>query len=287
MRYEIDGGTCSRISSSEPHRDLARLLLGPRLSSCWARRSGPAAAGAGGSRSGPRSPRSRRRRASPREPRARGGRRRCARAAPRRASGCLRGRRRCRRRPRSASIARDSARTSPAPRSIGIWPMPLRTGARPRTSHSGRFRQRLDLAPPDRRHADRHRVPVAVVVADDAAAGRSAGRSSSALDLEASPRRDDRPADGHRDSVHAARLLQGAGVLLTSMALVLAFATTARLHNRLEVIGGSVLPVKDGICPVLAGAEVSAVDHKALFAALHGEDELAHRCVGDRFQRSF
>ena len=37
---------------------------------------------------------------------------------------------------RSVSIAFASAPASPAPRSIGIWPIPLRIGPSPRTSQS-------------------------------------------------------------------------------------------------------------------------------------------------------
>ncbi len=40
---------------------------------------------------------------------------------------------------RSASIARASACLSPLPRSIGIWPMPLRIGASPRTFQRSDF----------------------------------------------------------------------------------------------------------------------------------------------------
>src|SRR5262249_46367841 len=76
-----------------------------------------------------------------------------------------------------------------------------------------RFRQRPDLPSPDRRDADRDRVPMAVVIADDERRPRR-GQRIQALDLEPTPPGDSRPGDGHRRPVHVAGLLQGSGVLL-------------------------------------------------------------------------
>ncbi len=105
---------------------------------------------------------------------------------------------------RSSSIARARAPASPASRSIGIWPMPLRTGARPRTF------QRSDLA---RALIWRRRIAeIPTMIGSQwlswlptTSTGPLSGSSLHALDPQPPPERH-RPADRHRRPVHRARL---------------------------------------------------------------------------------
>src|ERR1044072_888203 len=52
-------------------------------------------------------------------------------------------------------------------------------------------------------------------------------------------------------------------------------------HHWPVVVGAPVLGREPDRRPVGLGAEVLAVDHQALLAALHAQDELVHGCVGD------
>ena len=60
--------------------------------------------------------------------------------------------------------------------------------------------------------------------------------------------------------------------------------TPTSLHDRPEVMHFAVLPGELRIGPVGPGAEVSAVDHKPLLAALHGEDEPGDRSIWHGFK---
>ena len=102
-----------------------------------------------------------------RAPRAPGGRRRCGRAATLpRGAGALGEDADAGARPQRLDRLRQRVRVA-GPRSIGIWPIPLRIGPRPRTSQSSDLARARIWRRLQRGDADHHRVPVAVVVADD------------------------------------------------------------------------------------------------------------------------
>ncbi len=105
---------------------------------------------------------------------------------------------------RSAATALASACASPAPRTIGIWPMPSRTGARPLTSQS------VDLA--SARIIRRLRAENPIITGSQwlswlptRSSGPLAGSVSTPLDLEPPPG-GDRKVYGHRDAVGAGGL---------------------------------------------------------------------------------
>ena len=103
---------------------------------------------------------------------------------------------------RSWRIASSSAPASAAPRLIGIWPMPRRIGREAGDVPQARLCERADLAALAPGDADRDRVPVGVVVADDQDRARRR-QELVALDLHAAPPANDRRAGRHGESVGA------------------------------------------------------------------------------------
>src|SRR3979490_2679289 len=72
--------------------------------------------------------------------------------------------------------------------------------------------------------------------------------------------------------------------LIARLLALLPLLPAARLAHPPEVWRDPVRPGEAGIRPVLAGAEVAAVDHEPLLAALHVEDEFRHCGVRDGFE---
>ena len=153
-----------------PRAAARRRRPGPRPAAGRRRRAEEphaARAGASGSAGCRSCPGSSSRRPPPRAPPRRAARSRCARAARGRGCACPRGRCRCTPR-RAAPRSRGRARRRRAlPRSIGIWPMPSSTLPSPLTFHIDDLASAWICRRGRRGDADRHRVPVAVVVAGE------------------------------------------------------------------------------------------------------------------------